>query len=100
MADELCSLIENEERPALCCTVTISKDGVIGDDVKFFAANIKSHARLAYDHVSDWLETGQSEAWQPTEEIAEIVRDLYEFSKARAESVSYTHLTLPTTPVV
>ncbi|AXN33390.1 exoribonuclease II [Vibrio coralliilyticus] len=85
LADELCSLIENEERPALCCTVTISKDGVIGDDVKFFAANIKSHARLAYDHVSDWLETGQSEAWQPTEEIAEIVRDLYEFSKARAE---------------
>ncbi|NOI58634.1 exoribonuclease II [Vibrio coralliilyticus] len=85
LADELCSLIENEERPALCCTVTISKDGVIGDDVKFFAANIKSHARLAYDHVSDWLETDQSEAWQPTEEIAEIVRDLYEFSKARAE---------------
>ncbi|WP_333003745.1 exoribonuclease II [Vibrio coralliilyticus] len=85
LADELCSLIENEERPVLCCTVTISKDGVIGDDVKFFAANIKSHARLAYDHVSDWLETGQSEAWQPTEEIAEIVRDLYEFSKARAE---------------
>ncbi|MBN3575328.1 exoribonuclease II [Vibrio neptunius] len=85
LADELCSLIENEERPALCCTVTISKDGVIGDDVKFFAANIKSHARLAYDHVSDWLETGQSEAWQPTEDIAEIVRDLYEFSQARAE---------------
>ncbi|CAM3064683.1 exoribonuclease II [Vibrio neptunius] len=85
LADELCSLIENEERPALCCTVTISKDGVIGDDVKFFAANIKSHARLAYDHVSDWLETGQSESWQPTEDIAEIVRDLYEFSQARAE---------------
>ncbi|MDA0120333.1 exoribonuclease II [Vibrio sp. T11.5] len=85
LADELCSLIENEERPALCCTVTISKDGVIGDDVKFFAANIKSHARLAYDHVSDWLEKGQSESWQPTEDIAEIVRDLYEFSQARAE---------------
>ncbi|MDW1918448.1 exoribonuclease II, partial [Vibrio sp. Vb0349] len=85
LADNLCSLIEGEIRPAICCTVTVSKDGVIGDDIKFFAANIKSHARLAYDHVSDWLENGNSDAWQPSEEIATIVRDLYEFSLARAE---------------
>ncbi|EKO3931039.1 exoribonuclease II [Vibrio fluvialis] len=84
LADELCSLIENEVRPALCCTVTVDKDGVIGDDIRFFAANIKSHARLVYDHVSDWLETGSSDAWQPSEEIAQVVRDLYEFSQARA----------------
>lgn len=85
LADELCSLIEGEIRPALCCTVTVSKDGVIGDDIQFFAANIKSHARLAYDNVSDWLETGSCEKWQPSEEITAIVRDLYEFSQARAE---------------
>lgn len=84
LADELCSLIENQVRPALCCSVTISKDGVIGDDIRFFAANIKSHARLVYDHVSDWLETGSSEQWQPSEEIAQVVRDLYAFSQARA----------------
>ncbi len=57
LADNLCSLIEGEIRPAICCTVTVNKDGVIGDDINFFAANIKSHARLAYDNVSDWLET-------------------------------------------
>ncbi|EPR4992267.1 exoribonuclease II [Vibrio navarrensis] len=85
LADELCSLIEGEIRPALCCTVTVSKDGVIGDDIRFFAANIKSHARLAYDNVSDWLENGVSEKWQPSEEIATIVRDLYDFSLARAQ---------------
>ncbi|MCU8344540.1 exoribonuclease II [Vibrio vulnificus] len=85
LADELCSLIEGEIRPALCCTVTVSKDGVIGDDIQFFTANIKSHARLAYDNVSDWLETGSCEKWQPSEEIAAIVRDLYQFSQARAE---------------
>ncbi len=84
LADELCSLIEGEERPALCCTVTVSKDGVIGDDIQFFAANIKSHARLAYDHVSDWLENGHSDAWQPTDEIATIVRELHEFAQSRA----------------
>ncbi|EOX3118089.1 exoribonuclease II [Vibrio cholerae] len=84
LADELCSLMENQIRPALCCSVTIRKDGVIGDDIRFFAANIKSHARLVYDHVSDWLETGSSEQWQPSEEIAQVVRDLYAFSQARA----------------
>ncbi|EGR0603640.1 exoribonuclease II [Vibrio cholerae] len=84
LADELCSLMENQVRPALCCSVTISKDGVIGDDIRFFSANIKSHARLVYDHVSDWLETGSSEQWQPSEEIAQVVRDLYAFSQARA----------------
>ncbi|EFH74653.1 exoribonuclease II [Vibrio cholerae] len=84
LADELCSLMENQVRPALCCSVTIRKDGVIGDDIRFFAANIKSHARLVYDHVSDWLETGSSEQWQPSEEIAQVMRDLYAFSQARA----------------
>ncbi|MGR5095622.1 exoribonuclease II [Vibrio maritimus] len=84
LADDLCSLIENEVRPAICCQVTVDADGVIADDIKFFAANIKSHARLAYDHVSDWLETGSCEKWQPTEEIANVVTDLSEFAKARA----------------
>ncbi|NAW58837.1 MULTISPECIES: exoribonuclease II [unclassified Vibrio] len=84
LADDLCSLKENEVRPALCCTVTVSKDGVIGDDIRFFSANIKSHARLVYDHVSDWLETGESSEWTPSDEIAQIVRDLYAFSQARA----------------
>ncbi|USD66881.1 exoribonuclease II [Vibrio sp. SCSIO 43136] len=85
LADNLCSLIEGEVRPALCCNVTVSKDGVIGDDIKFFAANIKSHARLAYDHVSDWLENGASDVWTPSEEIAEVVRDLHEFAQARSD---------------
>lgn len=98
LADELCSLIENEIRPALCCSVTVSKDGVIGDDIKFFAANIKSHARLVYDHVSDWVENGSSEAWQPSDEIAEIVRDLYEFSRARAEWREQNAVVFPDRP--
>ncbi len=84
LADDLCSLIENQVRPALCCSVTINKDGVIGDDIRFFAANMQSHARLVYDHVSDWLENGESTAWQPSETIADVVKTLHEFSQARA----------------
>ncbi|WCE31504.1 exoribonuclease II [Vibrio sp. SCSIO 43137] len=85
LADNLCSLIEGEERPALCCTVSVKQDGTIEDDIRFFAANIKSHARLAYDHVSDWLEAGESTNWQPDETIAQVVTDLSEFSKTRIE---------------
>lgn len=85
LADDLCSLIEGEQRPALCCRVTVSKDGVIGDDIQFFAAHIQSHARLVYDQLSDWLETGHCDNWQPDETIAQVVQDLYQFSLARAQ---------------
>ncbi|GAM60203.1 exoribonuclease II [Vibrio ishigakensis] len=85
LADNLCSLIENEERPALCCTTKILSDGTISDEIRFFAANIKSHARLAYDNVSDFLENGSSEKWQPSEEIAKVVTDLASVAKARGQ---------------
>ncbi|RQW64623.1 exoribonuclease II [Vibrio viridaestus] len=85
LADDLCSLIEGEVRPALCCRVTVSKEGVIGDDIEFFAANMKSHARLAYDNVSDFLETGSCANWTPSETIAQVVKDLQEFALARAD---------------
>ncbi|CAH0530031.1 exoribonuclease II [Vibrio hippocampi] len=84
LADDLCSLHEGEQRPTLCCQVTVSQDGVIQDDIRFFAANIQSHARLVYDHVSDWLENGNSEQWQPSEPIAQVVSELHKFAQARA----------------
>ncbi|MCL9780012.1 exoribonuclease II [Vibrio sp. S4M6] len=84
LADEMCSLLENEVRPALCCSVTVHHDGTIGEDIEFFAANIKSHARLVYDHVSDWLETGSSNEWQPNEQIAAVVKNLHRLSQVRA----------------
>jgi exoribonuclease-2 len=90
--------MQDEVRPALCCTVTVGRDGVIGDDIKFFAANMKSHARLVYDHVSDWLENGESTEWQPNEDIAQIVRDLYEFSLARADWREQNAVVFPDRP--
>ncbi|KUI98101.1 exoribonuclease II [Vibrio sp. MEBiC08052] len=83
LADNLCSLREGEIRPALCCTVTVAQDGTLQDDIRFFSAQIQSHARLVYDHVSDWLEFGESNNWTPSDEIAQVVRDLYAFSQAR-----------------
>ncbi len=84
LSDELCSLIEGQERPALCCTVLVDANGNIQEEsINFFAATIKSHARLAYDHVSDFLETGSCDKWQPNDTIAQVVTELYEFAQVR-----------------
>ncbi|KEY91629.1 exoribonuclease 2 [Candidatus Photodesmus blepharus] len=83
LSDNLCSLVENEIRPALCCKIIVKNDGEI-ENVKFFAAHVQSHARLVYEQVSDWIETGKSKDWKPTNEISAVIRDLYELSQIRA----------------
>lgn len=80
LADELCSLWEGQERPALACTLTVNADGSLGD-YRFFAANVTSHAKLAYDRVSDWLE-GAGE-WTPAEAIAPQLHALRDMTLAR-----------------
>ena len=84
LSDELCSLLEDEKRPTLCCRVSIDKDGVIQDDIHFFAAWIKSQARLAYDNVSDLLENGECDNWAPNDTILEQVKALHGFANARS----------------
>ncbi|XNM46730.1 exoribonuclease II [Escherichia coli] len=84
LSDDLCSLRANEVRPVLACRVTLSADGTIEDNIEFFAATIRSKAKLVYDQVSDWLEnTGD---WQPeSEAIAEQVRLLAQICQRRGE---------------
>ena len=98
LADDLCSLMENELRPALCCSVTIDNTGMIADDIEFFAAQIKSHAKLSYDHVSDFLENGGCDEWQPDADIAKVVSELYEFSKVRANWREQNAVVFPDRP--
>ncbi|WP_299231034.1 exoribonuclease II [uncultured Halomonas sp.] len=81
LADDLCSLWEDKERPVLACTLTVHADGSLGD-YRFFAATAMSHARLAYDRVSDWLE-GQGE-WAPADAIGEQLKALRDLTEARS----------------
>ncbi|MEF1220323.1 RNB domain-containing ribonuclease, partial [Photobacterium damselae] len=74
LSDELCSLIEGEKRPAICCQVTVNAQGEIQDDISFFAAWIQSQGRLSYDNVSDYLENGHCGNWQPTPVIEEQIK--------------------------
>jgi exoribonuclease-2 len=80
LSDELCSLWEDQERPALACTLDINADGSLGN-YRFFAATVKSHAKLAYDHVSDWI-NGQGD-WAPADNIAEQLTALRDLTEAR-----------------
>lgn len=81
LADDLCSLKEGEERPTLVCTLDVHRDGSLGE-YRFFAAQVRSQARLVYDQVSDWLE-GQGD-WAPADDtIATQLQALAEMTKAR-----------------
>ncbi len=83
LSDDICSLRAQERRPALVCRVTVAADGTLGNDVQFFAAWVKSKAKLVYDNVSDWLE--QQGEWQPENEaVAEQIRLLHRIGLARS----------------
>ncbi|RLM16557.1 exoribonuclease II [Gibbsiella quercinecans] len=83
LSDDLCSLRANEHRTVLACSVTIGADGALGNDIRFFAAEIESKAKLAYEDVSDWLEG--TAGWQPpSDAIARQITLLKRVSDARS----------------
>lgn len=84
MSDNLCSLRENELRPALVGTFQISNDGTI-DFAKthFELATIKSHGKLIYNEVSDFLEGKDGTSFKPSAEIEHVLHVLTDFTHAR-----------------
>ncbi|MDN6298057.1 MAG: exoribonuclease II [Halomonas sp.] len=80
LADDLCSLLEGQNRPVLACTLDVNADGSLGD-YRFFAAEAVSHARLSYDKVSDWIE-GKGD-WAPADDIAPQLTALRDLTEAR-----------------
>lgn len=84
LSDDLCSLRANVVRPVLACRMTLSANGTIEDNIEFFAANIESKAKLAYDDVSGWLENSGN--WQPpSDAIAHQITLLERVCKLRSE---------------
>ncbi len=82
LADDLCSLKPDVERPVLACRLHVHADGSLGE-YRFFAANIRSQARLVYDAVSDWLEDAEG-AEAPAEPIADQLKTLEALTQARS----------------
>lgn len=85
LSDELCSLMENETRPALVCFIDVNLDGSLRNKPTFVSAYVKSKAKLAYDKVSDYLEQ-QENAWQPESPATKNQIDLlHQFTLARIQ---------------
>ncbi|MCG6201316.1 exoribonuclease II [Psychromonas antarctica] len=78
LSDSLCSLKEGEKRVTLCCTLQINHDGKIEGEPLFYAAWIKSHYRLNYSDVSNYLENEEStdDIWKPNRQLAEQLQIL------------------------
>lgn len=78
LSDSLCSLKEGEKRATLCCRIQIDGNGQLQGEAEFFGAWIKSHYRLNYTDVSDYLENEETtnETWQPDAQLAEQLQTL------------------------
>lgn len=84
LSDDLCSLREGELRPTLLGIVHILNDGTIAtEDTVFKLANIKSHGKLIYNYVSDYLENGDTTNFNPSPEIKQVLDLLVEMTKVR-----------------
>ncbi|TNG96371.1 exoribonuclease II [Pasteurellaceae bacterium USgator11] len=85
LSDELCSLMPQQKRPALVCTIETDRNGEISSEPHFSAAWIESKAKLDYDEVSDLLEQVENH-WQPNnEKIAKQIELLHQFALARID---------------
>lgn len=87
LSDDLCSLIENQRRPALVATIQLDANGAQVGAAEFAAAWIESKAKLDYLKVSDWLE-GKDD-WQPANETT--AEALKQFEALAATRLAWRH---------
>ncbi len=84
LSQNLCSLREGQERPVIAGTFLVSKDGAIDfSKTSFCLGTIKSQGKLVYDEVSDWFEGKEGAVFNPSEQVAAVLKTLAEFTDAR-----------------
>jgi len=77
LSNDLCSLVPDEDRPAMVCEMTVSKAGRIGT-FRFYNAVFRSHARLTYTRVAKLLYGLETDAPDVPEALAPHLRCLDE----------------------
>ncbi|WP_028863880.1 exoribonuclease II [Psychromonas aquimarina] len=85
LSDSLCSLKEGEKRAVLCCTMQINKDGQLEGEAEFYGAWMKSHYRLNYTDVSNYLENDEQAQWKPNAQLAAQLQTLDQASLKRLQ---------------
>jgi ribonuclease R len=76
LSNGLCSLNPDVERLCLVCDMSINDKGHVTRS-RFDAAVIRSHARLTYRQVWDWLVSGQQEIRENMSEVSRSLKDLH-----------------------
>lgn len=87
LADNLCSLLPQQQRLALVCYIQTDLQANVIKPAQFVSAIVQSKAKLAYDKVSDYLESKDTEpSWQPDNLITQQQIDwLHQFTQARVQ---------------
>lgn len=86
ISNGLCSLMPNVDRLAMICEMTVSQNGRLSG-YHFYEAVIHSHARLTYNEVGHYIESGQIDQkamLEPSKVLSNIshLHALYETLKA------------------
>jgi ribonuclease R len=81
LSNGLCSLKPDVDRLCLVCDMSINDSGEVMRS-RFDAAVMRSHARLTYDEVWQWLLSGQAQIRPGKKEISQSLKDLYGLYKA------------------
>ena len=81
LSNGLCSLNPEVDRLCLVCDMSINESGVVTRS-RFDAAVMRSHARLTYQQVWDWLVSGKPEIRPGATEVSASLKDLYGLYKA------------------
>lgn len=95
LANERCSLVPNEQRPALVCTLQILQDGHI-ESYTFSEATICSRARLHYQQVAAGIDA--QSAGEEIQAYADQLRALSEVANALLAHRRQHHLVIPARP--
>jgi ribonuclease R len=81
LSNGLCSLKPEEDRLSLVCDMSINESGKV-TRARFDAAVIRSHARLTYQQVWDWIVSGEREIRPGAAGVSASLKDLYGLYKA------------------
>lgn len=81
LSNGLCSLNPDVDRLCLVCDMSIDEQGRVTRS-RFDTAVMRSHARLTYNQVWNWLVSGKDEIRPGMGEVSSSLRDLYSLYKA------------------
>ena len=81
LSNGLCSLKPEEDRLCLVCDMSINQAGKVVR-ARFDSAVMRSHARLTYDEVWDWIVSGKDEIRPGKAEVSASLKDLYGLYRA------------------